>query len=301
MRHALLIAAVGLLVSACVSSPAEPETVPAPPPEAYEPRTSVSVLARELHLSPQYERRRDRIVLEGEPGRVVLYPGTTVVLVNGARIPGTGKVGRWGGEFTVKRTDAKRISTALAADADRARPGRPGPSTGRSDKSGSAAPDPKWDVKLRRTWRYIVLHHSGTDSGSAASFDRSHRNRGWDGLGYHFVIGNGHGTGDGKVEVGYRWTKQKTGAHAGRPRPSVNLLNEQGIGICLVGNFNNEPPTKKQRASLHRLLNWLSARCGIPKARILVHRDCKVTECPGRHFPAREFLAPRRDVPKAYR
>ncbi len=61
------------------------------------------MLAKELHLSPDYERERDRVVLEGKPGRVVLYPGTTVVLVNGSRVAGTGKIGRWGDEFTVKR------------------------------------------------------------------------------------------------------------------------------------------------------------------------------------------------------
>ena len=99
--------------------------------------------------------------------------------------------------------------------------------SGATPRVTSRAPDPKWDVTIRRTWKYIVIHHSATDSGSAASFDRSHRKRGWDGLGYHFVIGNGRGTGDGVVEVGYRWTRQVTGAHAGRPRPDVNLLNEQ--------------------------------------------------------------------------
>jgi 5-methylcytosine-specific restriction endonuclease McrA len=36
-------------------------------------------------------------------------------------------------------------------------------------------------------------------------FDRSHRDKGWDELGYHFVIGNGTSSGDGVVEVGTRW------------------------------------------------------------------------------------------------
>lgn len=301
MRHALIVAAVGLLVSACIAPSASSEPSPEPPRDDNEPRTSVSVLAKELHLSPDYERERDRVVLEGKPGRVVLYPGTTVVLVNGARVAGTGRIGRWGDEFTVKRSDVRLISSALNADAKRDRSGQTGVSNGATPRVTSRAPDPKWDVTIRRTWKYIVIHHSATDSGSAASFDRSHRKRGWDGLGYHFVIGNGSGTGDGVVEVGYRWTQQVTGAHAGRPRPDVNLLNEQGIGICLVGNFNSSKPTRKQQESLHRLIDWLSGRCGIPRERVLVHRDVKGTECPGQHFPAQEFLAPRRDVPRAYR
>ncbi|HHT9113865.1 MAG TPA: hypothetical protein ACFYD0_11140, partial [Candidatus Wunengus sp. YC65] len=54
-----------------------------------------------------------------------------------------------------------------------------------------------------RDWRYIVVHHSATSSGNAAEFDKYHRRKkGWEnGLGYHFVIGNGNGTPDGKIEI----------------------------------------------------------------------------------------------------
>src|SRR5687768_8035868 len=48
-----------------------------------------------------------------------------------------------------------------------------------------------------RRWNWIVIHHSATDNGSATSFDRSHRARGWDGMGYDFVIDNGRGAQDG--------------------------------------------------------------------------------------------------------
>jgi len=68
-----------------------------------------------------------------------------------------------------------------------------------------------------REWKYIVIHHSASASGCAAEFDRYHREkRGWEnGLGYHFVIGNGSGAGDGQIEIGNRWVKQIDGAHAG--------------------------------------------------------------------------------------
>ncbi|GAH80957.1 unnamed protein product, partial [marine sediment metagenome] len=39
---------------------------------------------------------------------------------------------------------------------------------------------------LPRPWRWIVIHHSASESGSAATFDQWHRARGWDELGYHF-------------------------------------------------------------------------------------------------------------------
>src|SRR4051812_31599948 len=56
-----------------------------------------------------------------------------------------------------------------------------------------------------RKWTCVVIHHSGTEVGGARRFDRAHRSRGWDELGYHFVVGNGSDTADGQVEVGPRW------------------------------------------------------------------------------------------------
>jgi len=128
-------------------------------------------------------------------------------------------------------------------------------------------------------WKWIVIHHSDTRSGSAASFDRYHRSRGWDELGYHFVIGNGNGTGDGVIEVGPRWPKQKIGAHAG-----VQEYNEYGIGICLVGNFDVSYPTRAQMNSLAHLVAWLMQTYRIPPERVIGHRDCRRTNCPGRYL-----------------
>src|SRR5437016_3151778 len=50
-----------------------------------------------------------------------------------------------------------------------------------------------------RPWRWIIIHHSATPSGSAAKFDRDHRSKGWDELGYHFVVGNGSETRLGQI------------------------------------------------------------------------------------------------------
>ena len=66
-----------------------------------------------------------------------------------------------------------------------------------------------------RDWQWIVVHHAAQSSGDAASIGRVHRDvNKWDGLGYHFVIGNGTQSGDGEIEVGFRWREQREGAHA---------------------------------------------------------------------------------------
>ena len=61
------------------------------------------------------------------------------------------------------------------------------------------------------------------------------------------MIGNGSQSGDGQVEIGPRWVKQKYGAHC---KTDDHFYNEHGIGICLVGNFNNHQPDAKQMQSL---------------------------------------------------
>jgi hypothetical protein len=147
-----------------------------------------------------------------------------------------------------------------------------------------------------RKWQYIVLHHSGEEGGGYASIDRYHREgRGWDECGYHFVIGNGSETGDGEIEVGGRWLQQKHGAHT-KP-PGHPEYNEDGLGICLVGNFDESQPTARQIEACRRLLAYLQARCDVPAAGIITHGDAEgaKTNCPGRHFPY-DRLIPRSDL-----
>lgn len=132
-------------------------------------------------------------------------------------------------------------------------------------------------------WKCIVIHHSADEVGSAAKYDEIHRNeKGWDELGYHFVIGNGSETEDGEVEIGPRWVKQKYGAHC---KTDDHFYNDHGIGICLVGNFNNHPPDEKQMQSLARLVHFLCIEFNISTSEIFTHGGVTGrTECPGRQF-----------------
>jgi LysM repeat protein len=133
-------------------------------------------------------------------------------------------------------------------------------------------------------WKYIVLHHTATDVGKAYLIHRTHLDRGfWNGLGYHFLIDNGTlGKGDGQIEVAPRWIKQQSGAHC-----NSGGMNEKGIGIALVGNFNEELPTANQIQSLTYLLKTLCKYYHIPAANVIGHRDAlgANTECPGKRFP----------------
>lgn len=162
-----------------------------------------------------------------------------------------------------------------------------------AQKSGSRpAPIPfaavdgwKPDAKPR-DWKHIVIHHTATESGSVPSIHRAHLQRvdaagnPWRGIGYHFLIGNGNGMVDGKVEATFRWEDQSAGAHAG-----VSEYNEEGIGICLVGNFEQKPPTAAQLRAIEQLVATLRRQYRIPAKNVVGHGDVKSTRCPGKLFP----------------
>ncbi len=90
---------------------------------------------------------------------------------------------------------------------------------------------------------------------------------------------------DGEIEPTFRWREQLAGAHAG-----IGAYNQQGIGVCLVGNFDKRPPTSAQLASLKRLVATLTAEYGIPVKQVVRHGDVKATACPGKLFPMQELM-----------
>lgn len=126
-------------------------------------------------------------------------------------------------------------------------------------------------LKLRKTTRYFILHHSGVSSPhTPADIHQWHLNKGWAGIGYHFIIDP-----DGKI-------------HVGRPIYCVGAhtygYNHESIGICLEGDFNKEQPTEAQIKATVTLLYRLGHL--YPNAKICRHSDFnKSKNCPGKFFP----------------
>ena len=141
--------------------------------------------------------------------------------------------------------------------------------------------------KADRPWKYVVVHHSANASGGLDQIDRDHRKvLGFEGCGYHFVIGNGTDSPDGQIEVASRWTNQKNGVHCRNGKnPDVN---EYGIGICLVGNFDQSEPTPKQVAAARALVAYLGDRYRISSDHVGSHDEFAdgPTACPGKNFPS---------------
>ena len=125
-----------------------------------------------------------------------------------------------------------------------------------------------------RTIKYIILHCSATREGkpfTAADIDRWHRARGWNGIGYHYVVRL-----DGTVENGR--PEAQIGAHCAG-------VNATSIGVCYVGGLAADGLTPKdtrtpqQRVALLALLKRLKAK--YPRARILGHNHFnKGKACP---------------------
>ena len=112
---------------------------------------------------------------------------------------------------------------------------------------------------------YIIIHCSATKAGQdfrAKDIDRWHRERGWDGIGYHKVIDL-----DGTIEPGR--SEAKPGAHC-------KGHNSDSIGICYIGGLdkNGKPAdtrTELQKAALAGLVADYKRR--FPNAKVVGHRD----------------------------
>ena len=119
----------------------------------------------------------------------------------------------------------------------------------------------------------IVVHCSAVrpdQTSSAKKIDEWHKDRGFNGIGYHYVIRR-----DGEIEAGR--PEEQIGAHC------VNH-NAHSIGVCYEGGLDirGQPAdtrTAEQKAAMRRLLEELH-RC-YPRALIVGHRDLDPTrDCP---------------------
>jgi hypothetical protein len=134
-------------------------------------------------------------------------------------------------------------------------------------------------------WHSIVLVHSGSPVGSPASIEEAHRAVGYEGLGFHFVVGNGTGMSDGQIHVGYRWMDQADGAQlAGMAGSSKGIIE-----VCLVGDGDRRPFSKEQLFRAAQLVSTLADHLGIPPESISLHHDLAQTSSPGRYFPRQAF------------
>lgn len=206
-------------------------------------------------------------------------------------VPSTGRITPTGSATVIPRPSFDAPVVASTAGSARAvtPSSNTAPAAGRRTFPTAPPPAPTGPTGVPRdwiptakpnTWYWIIIHHTATPSGALARINSSHRGKGWDGAGYHFVIGNGTESADGQIEVGPRWPTQTHGAHT---RSSDNRFNEHGIGIVMIGNFNETKPSRKQLESTAKLVAYLMKTYKVPPERVIGHRDASATQCPGRN------------------
>lgn len=119
----------------------------------------------------------------------------------------------------------------------------------------------------------IVLHHAEAAKCSVEDINAWHKNNGWAGIGYHYLIRK-----DGSI---YRGRPEKAqGAHC----PGANT---NSIGICFEGSYIKETMAVAQYNSGIELINDIRGRYG--EMPIYGHKDLYSTDCPGSNFPLEDF------------
>lgn len=118
----------------------------------------------------------------------------------------------------------------------------------------------------------IIIHCTATQLGrevSVAEIDRWHKQRGWKGIGYHYLVGL-----DGTVYHGR--PVDRVGAHC-------RGHNAHSIGVCYVGGLDAQgrpadTRTAAQKEALNHLLAVLKKR--YPDAKIYSHNWFANKACP---------------------
>lgn len=119
----------------------------------------------------------------------------------------------------------------------------------------------------------LVYHHTAIKEISPTDIDKLHKDKGWNGIGYHYYIRK-----DGTVYKGRE--DDAEGSH-------VKGYNKKSIGVCVEGNFEEECLTEEQIDSLENLSIFLCLKYDINE--ILQHKDLGKTLCPGNNFPIEEI------------
>lgn len=132
-----------------------------------------------------------------------------------------------------------------------------------------------------RPFDRITVHHDGlpgtftnpSQNAAAARLEQiriAHLNRAGEpfgDIGYHYLIDPA-----GRVWQGrpIKWQ----GAH-------VRGQNPGNLGICMLGNYNNQTPNRAQLARLNQFVAEQMRVHRVPLTRIYTHQELARTECPG--------------------
>lgn len=138
----------------------------------------------------------------------------------------------------------------------------------------------------------IVIHHSYSPNSEQFEGDETikaiHKyhtvNNGWSDIAYHYLISpDGSRIYEGRPDL-------QIGAHCGGSLPhGVKRIfgNTDSLGICLIGNYDNEQPTKEALYTLAILIFSLIEKYGMAQNAVYGHCEAwskAPKTCPGRNL-----------------
>ena len=123
----------------------------------------------------------------------------------------------------------------------------------------------------------IICHHAEASVCSIEDIDRWHKNNGWAGCGYHFLVRK-----DGSIYRGR--PEDKLGAH-------TSNYNTGSLGVCFEGKYNTEEMPEVQLKAGQELIKYLLNKYNLSKTNVYKHKDFNNTDCPGNKVQWNKFIS----------
>jgi hypothetical protein len=136
-------------------------------------------------------------------------------------------------------------------------------------------------ISERFRFSAIVIHHTASAVDNYQSIAEFHKNqRGWRDAAYHLILSNG----STDVPLGFLEATSRYRYLSHSAATKNVYYNLRAIHICVVGNYDTQEVLAGLRAALADAVRQLQQKYGIADDRILLHRDCSSSSCPGRYI-----------------
>lgn len=125
----------------------------------------------------------------------------------------------------------------------------------------------------------IVIHHSASSVGNYRSIADFHRKeKGWADAAYHLILSNG----STEIPLGFLEASGRYRFLTPSAATRSMYYNLRGLHICVVGDYDRRAMPAALKAALADAVHQLQAKYWIRDDKIMFHRDCSSSSCPGR-------------------
>jgi N-acetylmuramoyl-L-alanine amidase len=139
---------------------------------------------------------------------------------------------------------------------------------------------------------HIVIHHSLTKDSGTVSWNAIRRfhveQQKWRAIGYHFGVERVQDASGGEsVEILLGRMLHETAAAV-----KEQSMNKKGVHVCVIGNFDDEPPPPAVWEKLVELVAFLCRLLSIPISNVQPHTlYAPYKSCPGKRFDMNRLRA----------